>query len=634
MEQMPGESTETFAGRWRMNRRLSGHSFFILSTLYFLSTIAFNAKPFSFGLDPSKSWVANIYRDYGLEIGRDIVHVFGPLGWLYYPGSMHGHLVMAWTMHAIMSLCLIGGLALLAVATHTYFRTALFVLAFAIFSFGYLNELSIYATVLAFYILDFKLPRYALWIFPVVVSATFFFVKFNLTISLTLILITYVLVGWWRRTLSPPKALAMLATFLGLLAAIGVFCFDSLDSFGNWLAWSAQITAGNSEAMSRPSNLWSRLSALLMLATIIWMTTCIRQKSGSTPALVWGTLIAILFYFEFKHGFVRADIGHIYHFFWFVPVMTASALLLFASRSVYIGVALVVLLGVVGPSLRDTPLRMKIPLKGILAAKSLRQESQKSWDSAVSRSKPENKLTRKEIDIVGAHTVHVVPYDVALLHRTGLRWRPSPFFQLFLARTGRTDAINAAHIQSHEAADYLFWNWNALDGCHPLYIAPASQLAIVTHYAPLLKTNDRLLLRKQAPRTVTRRAISRLRVHWDEPIALPPSEGILLAKLKIRYTLAGKILKALAWTPAVYLEVDGNKKFRFIPSTAAAGLVVNPLPHDLDQFRTWFETGKAGPNCPQTRQIKLEPKLMLPYFEEYIDLEFEELTFGSLSPEA
>jgi hypothetical protein len=599
--------------------------FFAIGALFCLSTLSLSAHNFKADLDGSILWAANVYRDYGLQVGCDIVHVFGPLGWLIYPAPIHGHLSQAWLFHTFLHLLFIGGLTVFALVTKEYSRAAFFILIFSAFSPNYLKEFHIYSILLAFYVIDLRIPRYNLWIVPAALSAIFFFVKFNLTISVTLLILTYTVFGWSQKRLSPLKALLIPGTFAGLLLLIGVFQFSSVEHFINWLDWSTRIAAGNSEAMSVPPSLFCLFFALSVLCILLWMIRVVRRKSESSLSLIWGGLVMVLYYFVFKHGLVRADDAHICHFFWFVPVLAASCLLLRPSKEIVAAVALIALIGIIAPSAEGILPSLKIPFEGAVDAVAAWRESQKSWNTAIPKGQPDAALTEEECRAVGSHTVDVLLYETALLYKTGLRWRPPPFFQSFLARTERTDAINSIYIRGARSAEYLFWTWSALDGSHPLYIAPASQLSIAECYAPLMENGDRLLLKKRTPRPFVRRTIEKKLVRWDDSVSVPDAEGVVLAKIAIEYTLAGKILKALSWVPPVYIEVDKKERYRFIPSTARKGIIVGGLPRSIEQYGYWVDTGKPHPDCPKTREMRILPRPLLPYFGNVIEIEFEVL---------
>jgi len=625
---VPGGAIQGFGKYLQPVRSNAGPVFFTLCAAYFLSVFTFYARPFSFSLDPSITWAANVAGDYGLEIGRDIVHVFGPLGWLYYPGPVHHHLHIALALQALLVLSLAGGLALFAFTTRNFAAPSVLLLFLAFFPFGYLSEPLLYAAVLVLLILDYRLPRYRFWILPAALSAVFFFVKFNFTVSLPLLLAAYVAARWRYRTISYAKTAGILGTFAAIAAIIGLGCFSAPAHFTNWFVQSLHISLGRSEAMSLPPGAGTVLSAVATLGALLWLALSIRRGAGAAASLLWGALALILFAFGFKHGLVRADASHIQHFFRLLPVVAASSLLLRGSRGMVVGVALVALLGVVTPIFHGAALRPPVPFSGIARSKLMWHTSRSSWDTAIPVGNAQSALTEEELQAIaiGYPTAHVVPFDAALLHRTGLTWRPSPFFQLFTARTFRTDAINAAHFQSAEAAMALVYNWHILDDIYPLWMAPASQLAIMQHYDPVAVTEGRLLMRKRrSARSFVPRTVSRSRVRLDEPVAVPASRGILLAKLSMRYTPAGRALKSVAWAPAVHLEINGGGRWRFVPSTAAAGIIVNPLPQDIHQLRSLLETGAAGPECPDTLQVRIVPDSGFPYFADGIDLEFVEL---------
>jgi hypothetical protein len=606
-------------------RSSDGRVFFTLAAVYYASVFSLTGYSPGPGLDPSFVWAANVFSEYGLEIGRDLIHVWGPWGWLFYPGAVHGHLEVFWVFTGLLYFMLLGALWHLAGRDRSYWRFGFFLLVCSYFFPGNWLETQIYTLLLILYLWDYRERRWWVLAAAAGLSAVYFYVKFNLTVSLTMLFLAHVFLS--GRLRGPDRAgLAALAVFpVGLLLG-GFRNFSCWESFRNWLFWSLEIAAGNSEAMSVPAARLELVLVFLALIVLGAIALVVWRGLGRGPALLWSGLTLVVFYFEFKHGLVRAD-RHILAFFRMVPILAASALLLGRSRGVALLTAAAVVIGLAGPMVRYEPAGVKMPLKRLVKAGQTWRHQHRVWQQKpYQKVLPEEVLTAGELDLIGDRPVEVVPFDLSQVRDRGLNWRPSPFFQYFLARTEASDRVNATHLLSPEAADYLLWTWQPFDGCHPLYVAPATHLAIMERYRLVRQNGPRLLFEKGAYRPMARRSLGRLEAGWEEPIPIPMGEGVILARIHFRYRAVGKFLKALLWVPPIHLTFSDRLAYRAIPATAGEGLVVGNFPTNVDEFTHWLNTGRPASTCHRGGYFSIGPKPWGPFFERTLTVEFEELT--------
>ena len=619
--------TEKTSGVVSGFRSRGGRLFFILAAIYYASVFCFRGYGSGPGVDLSFVWVANVFHDYGLELGRDIIHVWGPWGWLFYPGEVHNHLALFWVWTFLLYFLLLGALWHTAIRDRDYWPAGVFLLICSYFFHRTWLETQIYSLLLVLYLWDYRDRKWWVLALAAGLSAVYFYVKFNLTVSLTILFLAYVVLSGRLRQ-GKLSGLAAMAVFPVVVLLGGLYNFSSWEAFRNWLVWSFQIAAGNSEAMSVPAKRLELVLAFLAFCILADITRRLWRKLGRRPALLWAGLVLVVFYFEFKHGLVRAD-RHILVFFRMVPLLAASAWLLSRSRGVVILTLAAVVIGLAGPSVRYEPDRMKIPFQGWAAAARAWRHYHQVWSQVpYGNVDPEDILTAEELKLIGDRSVEVGPLDLSQVRDHALNWSPSPFFQYFLARTTLSDQVNAAHLRSPEAADFQLWTWEGFDNCHPLYIAPASHLAIIERYRVVLRTGPRLLLEKKGRRPMIRRALGRVEAGWEEPIPIPHGEGVILARIHFKYRLAGKILKALLWVPPIHLKFDGKTEYRLVPATAGEGLVVSNFPTNIDELTYWLNTGGPAPTSPRFGTLTIEPKPRLPFFYRTLTVEFEELIIG------
>ena len=101
--------------------------------------------------------------------------------------------------------------------------------------------------------------------------------------------------------------------------------------------------------------------------------------------------------------------------------------------------------------------------------------------------------------------------------------------------------------------------------------------------------------------------------------------GFTTVKVKVGYTLLGKLYKLLFRAPPTYIEVQyyngSTSRYRFIPENAQGGLVINPLPSSSEMFDlTFFET-ESYSNSNKVRTLEFSNSNSLLY-KKSLALEF------------
>ncbi|UCG78055.1 MAG: hypothetical protein JSV21_10910 [Nitrospirota bacterium] len=236
------------------------------------------------------------------------------------------------------------------------------------------------------------------------------------------------------------------------------------------------------------------------------------------------------------------------------------------------------------------------------------------------------RLSDHEIKQVENGTVEIAPWDITLLEGNDLNWRPSPFFQYFLARTAKTDRINSSHLKSNKAADHIIWSWRDLDGTHPLHIAPLTHLTIIDRYILLEKTDDRFLLKRSDGSAYKKRHLKTVYTSWGKETLLPSSKNIIIAEVHTKRSLTGKIMKFLYRIPPVYIKLNKeDHKYRIIPGSAPNGILIEPLPRDPEQLYHFLVNNEPHPETPKNRSIIFFIDSHIKYFTDTIVLEFYEL---------
>jgi hypothetical protein len=410
----------------------------------------------------------------------------------------------------------------------------------------------------------------------------------------------------------------------------------------DYLRNSWQISSGYSSAMSLVRFRTVLALALSEFFLIICLIFFVVDKESFNLSL---SLLFVLF-LSFKHGFVRQD-GHVVVFAIMVPIIT-SLLIIKTSRYRYqkiayylfaymFAVSLLIALPAVSEmyrvkkllpsqavsnrvSLVDTKSsNLKIGKKSSVNLTKFQYRLNKLLPSQVinnlffliNMSELQSKIEKKSIDnlselklpndvksLVNDKPVDIIPWEISLVQANQLNWKPKPVFQSYSAYTTTLDNINFDSM-SKEKRDYLFYQFLSIDKRHPFFDEPRTfsylfcnyePSAEIPHFIKLPKLSNIILLEKlQESRCSPTSMSKRSSLLWDTPydIKAESETAIILANVKFRYSLVGKIYKTLFRAPPVIMEAnyfDGTQGFyRIIPENSENGVIVSHLPkNDLE----------------------------------------------------
>jgi hypothetical protein len=187
-----------------------------------------------------------------------------------------------------------------------------------------------------------------------------------------------------------------------------------------------------------------------------------------------------------------------------------------------------------------------------------------------------------------AGSFDVYPTSIAILAAQGVPYRPRPVIQSYQANTPRLAQLNAEHLRSERAADWILWNIDPIDGRFPACDDGPSWPEILTRYEirhvlpPVRKDVFLLLERSPAPRGYELLPLPTQSMEMGVPLALPDLvDGPLWTQIEIHPTAAGRLLAAAFKAPTVKMDiVHGNgqrARYRFIPGMAEAGFLISPV---------------------------------------------------------
>ena len=556
------------------------------------------------GLDPSWILALHLAVAKGFVFGENVLFSYGPLGYLFFPLYINYSL---WTSSVIFRNIVHTGfyatLAVFALRSNNRLFNGL-VLAFS----GVLIEIYLSpatyvlpALILLLLILSIDCERYWYVVPLSAIAAITFYMKTDIgliTLATVLLAIFWVALKHQLRIASVAFAAYVIA-FL----CVGYQLMHSNEAFSLFLIGSSQLALGFGPAMSIDGPLWELVVGLVAIAGLVLYALCQLRSKKLAPVLV---SLGFLF-ITFKEGFVRHDV-HVLAFFggwalFFALSLTTRRgfnyknvllrtesralksflmvimLMLLLSGSISGAISLRTVYSPYSPNLSYPPLTIYQ-----LANPKIAEDE---FSRSVEMLRLHYNLSNETLAMISNHTVDVFQRDVAVAYVYDLQWDPRPIFQSYSAYTSYLDELNAHHLNSSSAPDYVLYAFGTIDNRYPLFDEPATFRDLLCNY--LLKAVDNLgpepvyILRKAPNRCGGQVTISRFEVNFNESVAIPFRPGYVFADVIIEHNGWGELRDIIYKNPPVYIKLDfsdgSSQTYRFVPELGKDGIFLSATPN-------------------------------------------------------
>lgn len=546
------------------------------------------------GLDPSWQAALHMAAHRGVPFGDNLAFSFGPLGFLTEPVAYYG------VTGALSGLFVVGLEAALCAAVLSVLRRSVGLAAAAVVTFVVATAAGlqlkpaevvvVVAVVVAFGLLrgDHS-PRTEtlLVVAGGVLAGTSLLVKFNTGVTVTGVA---VLTAWFvgRRTW---RSEAVLVVSTGGSMLLGwVATGNRLGDLGAYVRLSVDVASGYSESMGIEAHDRVREYAVaavvvLVLVGLAWVAS----RSWPRARRIGLGLVGLLWlYAALKHGFVRHD-EHDIVFFGESMLIGVAVAGSFAGRGrlasgVPVVAGLVLLLAYVHadgarlvdvvnpwPSLRTAGQDARYALSpGRRAA---------AETEARARLRASYGLDPATLAVLAGQTVHVRPWEAQVAWAyPELHWRPVPVFQEYSAYTPALDRLDADFLSGPTAPQRILTEDTTIDFRNPDWESPEAMVAMACHYRQLVAQPRWQVLGRVPDRCGEAQPLGVVRARVGETVAVPDTPGRdVLVVARIRglddsplYGLRSSLLRI----PEVHVALDGGRRYRLVPGTAADGLLV------------------------------------------------------------
>lgn len=565
------------------------------------------ASPVEVGLDPSWRWAINAMPTPEMRFG-DVVFPYGPFGFVLSPiygaGKAVWALAVQWALFALFAAGLwrlLRGRSPARVMAATLSLLAAQTLGLFLENFWVLSVLVLVLPAA----LDDSQARWPL-VAAGALAGFACLTKVSIGLGALSVLAAYAVLAA-RRSAEERRLAGLALAVAGAVAAVAAAStIGSLARLRLWLFGSAAMASSFAEAMSKNED--AGLGALVaLLAIYLAAGAWLLMRRDASGVAWWIAAPAVALAYE--HTMSRLDPSHARIFAPFLLAVLA-VLMTTARSSRALGAAaacFAVALAICGPDAVDDLGAGRLPSPLRVASGRLRAAFHPFDESerAARRSRALLEPLRLPAEWAGAWreanlAVDAVPFLLSDLPANDLRWRPNPVLQLYQATDGSLDRRVADHFAGERGPERVLMRFQNVEGRHLVWDTPLTWQTLAAVYEPdPAATPDRRrfpqpLRRREQPAVWNWTALEPVRAESGEWVEVPRRSHAVFAALDLARTLRGGLSSFVLPPPPLWLEVElpsGKvERWRFLRRTAAAGLLVSPLPGNRDQMAALWDT--------------------------------------------
>jgi hypothetical protein len=553
------------------------------------------------GLDLSWVWGLNHYFNSRWVFGTDVNFTFGPLGFLHYPANIGHHVLAAIAFRAAVTAAF--GASLWILFSDDLASLALFGAAHAVaLGLGLGTEFGLSLIVALLALAALRRDSLAGLTLLAACTGPLAMIKFSIGPAL-LPIVAAASVCWGFRRQRRLSALVPLAAYVASTALVGWLVMRSWHAVALWLRASLELASEYSAAMSASLSFTDRWLGLAVVG--VGALVALRLFAWRPALALPSALVAVPLFFAFKSGFVRED-GHMRNFFGFAPAAVAISFAATRSRRsravVALGVAAAAALGGFAEARhgyfdRATFLRAASGSDGWHALDRAlhRRDLKVSLDEDAAGALPADRVAAPIRAALDPRSVAVLPSELLSCPANGLDCAPLATLQAYSAYTPYLDSILAAQFSGDRApATVLVHSLQNPDARSVVLDDPLLVRSLLSNYEIAATDAAAVALRKrQTARRLVERELAVAAIRPNEWLDVPAQGPWIAARLDLRLTAWGRLVKAAYRIANVQIELrraSGKvEQRRLLPATAVNGVLVEPFAGDVAELPALFE---------------------------------------------
>jgi hypothetical protein len=592
---MTSDSNQTAVGDASPEGRLGR---ILLWALLAVLIVSFPSYP-KLELDSSWRMAYGWFFQQRMQIGRDVVFTYGPLGflmWRTYSGLQFSSLILWGLFESVV----FAGIIVANARNLRGFARFAYFLFFALL--GVIYEDARHMIIIA--LLGWELVRCAggparrSTALIALLLALLGMIKFtNLMLGGFIIIVTSGYELWRRR---PRAALALSAWFFGGYIALWILCRQNPLNLPLYLINFLEISRGYDAAMGLPTPpdaLWKALAVLGALAA--YGGLYLRLHPDRPRALAFAAILGAFLFLNWKQGFVRSD-GHMIGFFIcaLVPAAAFPVLLEDApkwralQRLLLAIVAVFCVAGIYDAipfTVRDAAAGLENKVWDNVDHIAHWRSFCRSYDDRLREQKQQYDLPRVRDAVHGA-TIDVLGFEQAIALFNDLNYRPRPVIQSYTVYTPRLSHLNYAFYLSPRAPEYALLKIQTIDNRLPSLDDSLLLNLFVHYYRYVLSERGYQLWQRRAelpdPATLAPRRLRTATVGVNAPYRLEDLAGRpVWATIDLSLSLLGRLRSFLYKPPFVKLAIeqtDGRRSEYNLPLLQGrTGFILSPVVEDV-----------------------------------------------------
>jgi hypothetical protein len=425
---------------------------------------------------------------------------------------------------------------------------------------GSANSLVLMAFLIFWIRMSLENPKPIYYIFQIAIITIVFFIKFNTGLIAFPLFIAGLSCNLLTKNGNKGALISyLIAPFLFITIAANFLKVALIP----YIKSGFEFVSGYNDIMFLDNQLKSSLTFVILISllfTVILISNIysIQKKDwikGITILFLFGTSVFVLY----KQAFVRADIGHINDFFYYILLLTLCsfdihhALKSRISKGAFVIATLLPFYFLFVAQENQIQIKAKFPKSDYVS----RCEAFSST-SGMLLFENNCKFPASVLNKIGNKTVDVYPWNIQLLIENKLNYSPRPVLQAYTVFTPYLANLDFDHYNNNATApEFVIYDFITIDGRYPLFDESKVNLALLKNYqvADLFDFDSRkvlLLQKKKDFKPISFEKTSEYAMMLNSPLA-PKKE--VYYEIGIYNSLTGKVVSLFNHAPEIRLEI-------------------------------------------------------------------------------
>jgi hypothetical protein len=419
-----------------------------------------------------------------LQWGTEFVFTYGPLSFLSTRVGWGQHFwsIVLFDVFVFLNFSLIFYFSIRK-APHRWLALLL-VLSCIVFLPNYLGpgvSLALLAFLVFWIRLSLDTPKHLYFAIQTLILFLLFFIKFNTGLISFVLFYAGLIYLMITQAGSRRRLLIWFATPL-ILIWLGAVLLNV--AFVNYIFNGLQMVTGFNDIMHVELQDVQILvfSAIILGLCVIFLLSKAYYANAWLKPLTVVVLFSVPAYVLYKQAFVRADAGHIFDFFTYLPLFVLVIPDFARHRYRIIPPAIIIMVIALSAWQYSKYGRLnfnysiELDKKGYAAGASTFKGKSPAFEYS-------NFLLPDSIrKIIGNSTVDVYPWNIQLLLENRLNYSPRPVIQSYTAYTPELEELNFKHYNSDNAPDFVLYDFVSIDNRYPLFDEPKVNLVLLKNY--------------------------------------------------------------------------------------------------------------------------------------------------------